>query len=91
MATPPLSEPVPKVVAPSLKVTVPVAADGDTLAVNVTLLPNEGLVEDAASDATLEGIPELTEPSEVETLIVLTTPVIYGGGTQSTPVLAQDP
>ena len=31
-----LSVPVPKVVLPSLNVTVPVAADGVTVAVNVT-------------------------------------------------------
>lgn len=36
VALPLLSVPVPKVVAPSLKVTVPVAADGVTVAVNVT-------------------------------------------------------
>jgi hypothetical protein len=33
---PPLSVPVPSVVLPSLNVTVPVAAEGVTVAVNVT-------------------------------------------------------
>ena len=36
VAVPPDSEPVPSVAAPSLKVTVPVAADGVTVAVKVT-------------------------------------------------------
>lgn len=36
VALPLLSVPVPKVVLPSLNVTVPVAAEGDTVAVNVT-------------------------------------------------------
>jgi len=36
VALPLLTGPVPRVVLPSLKVTVPVAADGETVAVNVT-------------------------------------------------------
>jgi len=36
VALPPLSVPVPSVVLPSLNVTVPVAAEGVTVAVNVT-------------------------------------------------------
>lgn len=36
---PPLSVPVPSVVLPSLNVTFPVAADGVTVAVNVTEAP----------------------------------------------------
>jgi hypothetical protein len=36
---PPLRVPVPNVVLPSLNVTVPVAADGVTVAVNVTEFP----------------------------------------------------
>jgi hypothetical protein len=44
VATPPLSVPVPKVVAPSRNVTVPVAVEGDTVAVKVTDWPDvEGL------------------------------------------------
>ena len=39
-ATPPDNVPVPRVLVPSLKVTVPVAALGVTLAVNVTDCPN---------------------------------------------------
>jgi hypothetical protein len=40
--------PVPNVVAPSLNVTVPVEADGVTVAVNLTELPNDdGLREEA--------------------------------------------
>jgi len=42
-----LSVPVPSVVLPSLKVTVPVAAEGVTVAVNVTELPYvDGFDED---------------------------------------------
>ncbi len=39
MATPPLRVPVPSVVAPSLNVTVPLAALGETVEVKVTLEP----------------------------------------------------
>ena len=47
VATPLLSDPVPRVVAPSLKVTVPVAVDGDTVAVSVTEAPKvEGFSEE---------------------------------------------
>jgi len=41
--------PVPRVVVPFLKVTVPVAVDGDTVAVNVTEEPYvDGFSEDAS-------------------------------------------
>jgi hypothetical protein len=47
VAIPPLRVPVPMVVAPSLKVTDPVALDGDTLAVSVIDCPKvEGFVEE---------------------------------------------
>jgi len=36
VATPPLTVPVPSVVAPSKNVTIPVAVEGDTVAVKVT-------------------------------------------------------
>ena len=39
VATPPATAPVPMEVAPSKKVTVPVAAEGETLAVNITVCP----------------------------------------------------
>jgi hypothetical protein len=42
-----LRVPVPRVVVPSLKVTVPVAADGETVAVNVT------------DDAYVDGVPDV--------------------------------
>ena len=49
VATPPLSVPVPKVIAPSRNVTVPVAVEGDTVAVKVTDWPDvEGLRLEAA-------------------------------------------
>ena len=47
MATPLLSAIVPRIVEPSLKVTLPVAVEGETVAVNVTVCPYaEGLPED---------------------------------------------
>lgn len=47
VALPPLSVPVPKVVVPSLNVTVPVAAEGVTVPVKVTNEPYvEGLTEE---------------------------------------------
>ena len=49
VALPLLSVPVPSVVLPSLKVTVPVAAVGVTVAVNVTAVPAvEGLAEEVS-------------------------------------------
>jgi hypothetical protein len=48
VATPLTSVPVPSVVAPSLKVTVPVAALGAMVAVNVMFVPNIELPEGAA-------------------------------------------
>ena len=47
VAVPPLRGPVPRVVVPSLNVIVPVAVDGETVAVNVTAAPNvDGLSDD---------------------------------------------
>jgi hypothetical protein len=47
VAFPPLSVRVPSVVLPSLNVTVPVAAEGVTVAVNVTEVPKpEGFSDD---------------------------------------------
>ena len=43
-AVPPLSVPLPRVLVPFMNVTVPVAADGVTVAVNVTGVPNGTLV-----------------------------------------------
>ena len=49
VATPLESVPVPSVVAPSMKVTVPVAVEGATVAVNVTEAPKvEGFKEDVS-------------------------------------------
>jgi len=48
---PELSVPVPSEVVPEKKVTVPVAAEGETVAINVTLAPTAGVVVDAASTA----------------------------------------
>jgi hypothetical protein len=50
VAFPLLSVPVPRVVVPSLKVTVPVAAEGDTVAVKVT---DVWYVEGFSDDATV--------------------------------------
>jgi hypothetical protein len=47
VAVPLVSVPVPRVFAPSLKVTVPVALAGNTDAVRVMLCPNvEGLADE---------------------------------------------
>jgi hypothetical protein len=54
LAPPPLSVPVPSVVLPSLKVTVPVAAEGETVAVKVTEEPNvDGFAEEASATVVL--------------------------------------
>jgi hypothetical protein len=50
VVTPPLRVPVPNVTLPSLNVTTPVAAEGVTLAVNVTELPKvDGLREEVSA------------------------------------------
>ena len=50
VAVPLLSVPVPKVVVPSLNVIVPVAAEGVTMAVNVTEVPYvEGLADEVTA------------------------------------------
>jgi hypothetical protein len=46
---PELSVPIPSEVVPEKKVTVPVAAEGATVAVSVTLAPTVGVVVDAVS------------------------------------------
>ena len=49
VATPALRVPLPSAVAPSKNVTVPVAADGETVAVKVTICPEvDGLRLDVA-------------------------------------------
>jgi len=49
VAFPLLMVPVPSVVLPSLKVTVPVAAEGETVAVKVTEEPNvDGFADEAS-------------------------------------------
>lgn len=48
VAIPPVTVPVPSVVLPSLKVIVPVANDGETVAVNVIAEPNiDGFADEA--------------------------------------------
>jgi hypothetical protein len=54
VALPLLSVPVPNVVLPSLNVTVPVAAEGVTVAVNVTEEPYvDGFAEDVSETVVL--------------------------------------
>ena len=49
VATPLESVPVPRVAFPSRKVTVPVAAEGEVVAVKVTFEPAAGVVFEAVS------------------------------------------
>ena len=57
VALPELSVPLPSEVLPSKKVTVPVAAVGDTVAVSVTLVPTSTEVPDAVSVTVLAWVP----------------------------------
>ena len=61
MATPALSVPVPSEVVPDLKVTVPVAAEGATVAVSVTLAPTAGVVVEAVSVVVVAVVLTATE------------------------------
>jgi len=49
VAIPLLRVPVPNVVLPSLKVTVPVAAEGETVAVKATVTPDADGFDDEAT------------------------------------------
>ena len=56
VARPPLKVPLPKVVVPSRNVTVPVDAEGETVAVNVTDCPD---TDGFTLDVTLAVVPVL--------------------------------
>jgi hypothetical protein len=60
VATPELKVPVPSEVVPDMKVTVPVAVDGATVAVNVTLAPTAGVAVDAARTVVVAVLVEVT-------------------------------
>jgi hypothetical protein len=57
LAVPEASVPVPSEVVPLWNVTVPVAAAGETVAVNMTLAPTAGVVVDAESVTVLAVVP----------------------------------
>ena len=48
--------------APLKNVTVPVAVAGETVAVNVTVVPSTGVVVDAVSEVVLAVVPVEVEP-----------------------------
>jgi len=60
VATPELSVPVPSEVAPEKNVTVPVAVEGATVAVSITLAPTAGVVLDTARAVVVAVLVEVT-------------------------------
>lgn len=60
VATPELNVPVPSEVVPDMKVTVPVAVEGATVAVSVTLLPTFVDAVDAVSAVVVAVLVEPT-------------------------------
>ena len=68
VATPADKAVVPRVAAPSLKVTVPVAVLGETVAVKVTLLPNE---EGFWLEESVVVVHPLTSPVIVQPFVVV--------------------
>ena len=60
VATPELSVPVPIEVVPSRKVTVPVAVEGETVAVSVTLAPVATDVGEAVSEVVVAVLVDVT-------------------------------
>jgi hypothetical protein len=64
VATPLDSVPVPNVVVPSRNVTVPVAAEGEVVAVNVTLEPVAGAVLEAPRDVVVAIVCAVTATAE---------------------------
>jgi hypothetical protein len=57
VAVPEASVPVPSEVVPFSNVTVPVAADGETVAVKMTLAPTAGVSVDTVSVTVLAVVP----------------------------------
>jgi hypothetical protein len=74
VALPLLSGPVPRIFEPSLKLTTPVAAEGDTVAVNVTACPNETLTLEAVSVTVVDGLVIVTETAELALLLHALSP-----------------
>ena len=70
VATPALNVPVPSAVAPDMKVTVPVAAVGETVAVSVTLAPTLGVVVDAVSTVVVAVLALAVTETAGEVLVV---------------------
>jgi hypothetical protein len=71
LADPPLSVPVPRIVVPSVKVTVPLGVPeplGVTVAVNVTDWPKTELVGEATTLVVV--VPELTNSVVLPELVV---------------------
>src|SRR6266581_5054889 len=77
VAVPPESAPVPSVVVPSLKVTVPVALLGETAAVNVTGWPNtEGLADEETVVVVLARKVTVTVPLLLPPVVTLQVVVL---------------
>ena len=76
VATPLDKVPVPSVVVPSRNVTVPVAADGDVVAVSVMLEPVAGAVFDALSAV----VVEVTAPPPATVTLMLPITKLAEGG-----------
>jgi hypothetical protein len=57
VAVPDVSVPVPIDVEPLKKVTIPVAAEGETVAVKTTLVPSTAVVGEAESETVLAVVP----------------------------------
>jgi hypothetical protein len=88
VAVPPDKVPVPRVVAPSLNVTVPAAADGVTVAVKVTGLPNaDGLADD---EMTVDVVDRPTLKVPVAKLDRNTPCVWYDASKEWLPALGLD-
>jgi hypothetical protein len=67
--------PVPNAVLPSLKVTVPVATEGATVAVNVSMDPDTvGLAEELNATDALAGFTDCVSVEEVLGLSLLSPP-----------------
>jgi hypothetical protein len=62
IATPPDNVPVPRDVVPSLKVTVPVAVDGVTVAVKVTRSPEVDGLSDDVTPVDVDALLTINEP-----------------------------
>jgi hypothetical protein len=89
VANPPAIVPVPRVAEPSRNVTVPLADDGETVAVKITLWPTvEGLPE-VMTDVVVGTLPTVTADG-ADVLAALLVSPLYAAVSEWRPTVRDD-